>query len=1016
MAKRRTRAQKLQEKLDHSRTATDMNRTLGELMLTTRSRSDAARFMRALKKAVQPAVMRLGLSVLTTDDITRLGKDEIPPLEEINASVNALTDDINRAMYEIGDDIPEWVNYISDPTREKSLNDTIFASTLEGVNASFFPDVNAALAGDETLVDLVTRGAPKSDINARKAQIRVVYSYWDKLDPKGRDIYKKAFDRMRHNFDKRQRVLLEIIAKSGLEGSPDDSNTPLGRLMASVTQQFEETRRRGVYFPLMRFGEFWLRLGNKPEPEFMMFESAVARNIALEKLHERLVSENYNRSIEEMLEDGTISQGDGARGARQEIARDSVFLKEIFAKIDDAALGDKEALKDAIYEMYLHTLPEVDIRKQFSPRKGRTGFSTDALRSYIVSNMRTATQVARLKHIGDIRNAAADAYDAVRGRPNEAALTVIVDEMVTRATEEASPTMGSPGTINWDKLSGIANKAAFIWFLSSPKSALIQMTQLPIVGLPVLSAKYGTAATWATAARYMFLFNKVGISKLDSKGNIVSKIAPPNLGTSRYLNNHPNGAAMKAAWLDAQERGLFSSTFTADITQRGNIASASYSTPAARAGRATMTLMTGLFHHTERLSREIAFMSAYELAHAAAVKRGDDYPDAVAREEAQKSMYEALFNYTNYNKPRAFKNPVGKMTFQFLTYPLQMTSLLVRNFYGMLPLLDKKGKKEAATVFFGTLGMTAMFAGTTGMLGYSVFMGIAEGLREMMRDDDDEFYDSTDDGNPLGKRDLDLWFRTHFLPQYFGDGFAREAVQSGPISAATGIDFGSSTALNGLWFRDDSKAPTTERAVQEAMLGLFGPVGGLVQMGGKAFDEFERGNFSRGVENLLPAVFRNPVKAARLADEGLQTPSNQLQVVSPEHYTFGVLLAQSLGFSNLSVAEQQKVAVLKRRLAEEMEKDRGKVYEKIDRAVRMYDNNPTDSNDAAIERAFEEIEKYNMRYPQKIITMEGVQRALDQRRRNREEAIEGVLATDEMAPYVAEAMSIVGPDEGFENE
>jgi hypothetical protein len=557
----------------------------------------------------------------------------------------------------------------------------------------------------------------------------------------------------------------------------------------------------------------------------------------------------------------------------------------------------------------------------------------------------------------------------------------------------------------------VANKAAFIWFLSSPKSALIQMTQLPIVGLPVLSAKYGTAATWATAARYAFMFNKVGVSKLDSKGNIVSKFAPPNLGTSRYLNNHPNGAAMKAAWMDAQERGLFSNTFTSDITQRGNISSASYNSPAAKAGRATMTLMTGLFHHTERLSREITFMSAYELAHAAAVKRGDENPDATARDEAQKAMYDALFNYTSYNKPRAFKSSVGKLTFQFLTYPLQMTSLLARNFYGMLPLLNKEGKKEAATIFFGTLGMTAMFAGATGMLGYSVIMGMAEGLREMMRDDDDEFYDETDDGNPLGKRDLDLWFRTYFLPQYFGDGFARQAMQSGPLSAATGIDFGSSTALDGLWFRDDNKAPTTERAVQEAMLNLFGPVGGLVQMGGKAFDEFERGNFSRGVENLIPAIFRNPVKAVRLANEGLQTPSDQLQVVDPEQYTFGMLLAQSLGFSSLPVAEQQKVAVLLRRQAKEIQADRTKVFKKVDLAVQAYDENPTDSNEAAIERAYDEIEKYNMRYPQRPIRMDDVQRSLEQREKRRREAIEGVVATDELAPYVAEAMSRVGPEE-----
>jgi hypothetical protein len=37
-----------------------------------------------------------------------------------------------------------------------------------------------------------------------------------------------------------------------------------------------------------------------------------------------------------------------------------------------------------------------------------------------------------------------------------------------------------------------------------------------------------------------------------------------------------------------------------------------------------------------------------------------------------------------------------------------------------------------------------------------------------MRDEEDEDYDEDDEGNPLGRRSTDLWFRNWFIPNYFG--------------------------------------------------------------------------------------------------------------------------------------------------------------------------------------------------------------------------------------------------------
>ena len=116
-------------------------------------------------------------------------------------------------------------------------------------------------------------------------------------------------------------------------------------------------------------------------------------------------------------------------------------------------------------------------------------------------------------------------------------------------------------------------------------------------------------------------------------------------------------------------------------------------------------MMGFLFHHSERLSREIMFMSALELELDRLAQTNPNLsPEAAlsaATEKAVEITYETLFNYTLYEKPPVMKHPVGKIATQFLTYPLQMTSFLVRNFFGTIwPTISKEEKKAAGTKLF----------------------------------------------------------------------------------------------------------------------------------------------------------------------------------------------------------------------------------------------------------------------------------------------------------------------------
>jgi hypothetical protein len=407
-------------------------------------------------------------------------------------------------------------------------------------------------------------------------------------------------------------------------------------------------------------------------------------------------------------------------------------------------------------------------------------------------------------------------------------------------------------------------------------------------------------------------------------------------------------------------------------------------------------------------------MSAFELAYADAKQKGMDDKAAfdAATEKALKLTYDALFNYTQYNKPPPMKSAGGRLAFQFLTYPLQMTSYLVRNFYGMLPFLNKEEKKEAAIKFFGTLGMTGLFAGVTGFPLYSFIMGMAEGMRELLRDEEDEDYDKDDDGNPLGKRNLDLWFRNWFIPTYFGPGsnladalgldeeqaqtLAR-GVEMGPLSAYTGLNLGASTSLDGLWFRNDSPGDTSKEAFQNFVFGFTGPIGSVGLNIAAAFDDFNNGQLNRGFEKLSPAWLRGGLTAMRLSREGATTTTGD-KLTDPEFYTTGKLLAQTLGFGNTEVAQVQKANFMAKQMVVKMEKDRATLLNRFDVAIR--NGLETDSETDRAIKVLKDVAEFNKKNPMLMIEDEDIIRSLETRMKRRGQSYQGLSVREELIPYI----------------
>ncbi len=89
---------------------------------------------------------------------------------------------------------------------------------------------------------------------------------------------------------------------------------------------------------------------------------------------------------------------------------------------------------------------------------------------------------------------------SLKGRPDRDIIKLYTDEVAARAQQESTPDRNY-GIL--DKLAASGNSVVFYWMLSAPKSALIQFTQLPIIGNFVLNAAFGPVATTKVMSKYI---------------------------------------------------------------------------------------------------------------------------------------------------------------------------------------------------------------------------------------------------------------------------------------------------------------------------------------------------------------------------------------------------------------------------------------------------------------------------------------------------------------------------------
>lgn len=938
-----------------------------------------------LKGMGQEAIQAL-LYVLRTSDIIRWMGDKIPGLKEIDdftQKMAAMRTSMLDAYAKKTDGLAEWL--VAHKGGDKILGNAMHLARLKGVTPDAHATAIDAVAADPKIkaleaqindpaTDPVKLPSLKGQVTKRKNDIQVVYDAWAQLGKLegGHEMYKMVRQFYKDNYNLTRNLLDERIERlQELPGDVKDEKSPKGQLMAEI-RKMQEKDAIQEYFPLMRHGPVWLREAGA-DKGFILFDTPAQR-----ELYKIKKAREAGKSVEQMFTDNEMSEGNDITSLRRTSQRESSMLKNMFEIIDGAKMDETstEELKDQLYQTWLMTLPEASIRKQFLHAENVAGFSADVFRNFTESANRMASQIPRLKYADQMEAQITRARDSLAGNPEQAKLGLFVDAVSRRAVEQLNPP--TPNI-----LASLATRYAYYMLLTGAMSAAVQLVAVPVMIYPVMAARYGIGKASAKFAAYSNILNSMGYqAKMSPEHMPVVTISVAD--SARVKNNK----TLAKAYAELKERGLFAFTENNLLSQRGRTPlNATLNLP-KKVLRTTANIMSGLFSGSERVSREIASMMAFELHYEKTKNFEESIDKAIAAVQDNMGRYDAM------ERPEAFK--YAPVISQFKMYAANMTSFFIRHAYTSTQVMkDPKEAAESMKILAGVLMMGAMFHGLKGMPLYSTVGAVVEALSDLGEDDEEKRRRRAQ--NPLVYQNADLRFR-RFLQENFGP-VAADMLYSGPISSITDVNIGSRTSFDNLWFRGGQPAKTNKEAFNNFVLANIGPaVSGILGQAG-ALDDFENGHIERGLEKALPAFFKNPLVAGRLATEGAKTKAGDT-IIKKEDITAANILAQAAGSPPTRLARTQELGFELKGEYIKANQERTKILQRMNDAIL---NKEFTGEKKDLQPVINQIRQHNNKYPgmEKImIDGEAIDNTLNAALDARALTYKGVrIPTEDMLPY-----------------
>lgn len=612
-----------------------------------------------------------------------------------------------------------------------------------------------------------------------------------------------------------------------------------------------------------------------------------------------------------------------------------------------------DQLKQKIHQMSLSLFPETSVRKNLiASRKGTEGYMRDALQVFAIMSGRNASQIARIKHSGQIDNAFAEI------RKKQPSLSPDDQEKVSNITEELLSRVyrinNMPGLA--DRYANLANQLGFTWFLGlNPASAFINVTQVPVVTLPFLGARYGGAAVtelmraYKTVGTFMAknerIFKEGSISeRLDDLIELDAKTLKDQYGLTR-------DEVLMLRELDMLGR-LRSGIQIYDVSSVAELGG-EYAGSVSNAMHKVQKISGYMFQKAELINREVTALAAYRLARDKATRGATKPMDFKnAWEFAGKAIEQTQGAYTREQAPSLFLSPPLRVALMFKKFPMHMAAVYVRLFKDMADnSLTTAERKVALTQFTGMMGIMAAMAGVAGMPFYYILRDV---MNQVFGDEDDPY-------------SFDYELRKFLIQQLGNDAgnmMFRGVLGESGLDIGSRISYEASYLLGGteqlpflggvLGLRDVRSGENAEDKFKNIMVEMLGPGAGIVTGLFRGYEDIKQGEVLRGVEKMLPAFARNPLKAGRFATEGVLTARGDPII---EDITTYETIMQAFGFSPQRLSSQYKVNNQIKDLQREIEARRNSLMDQYFKALKAGDR-------TLLEEIRFEINQFNEANPQ----------------------------------------------------
>ena len=858
---------------------------------------------------------------------------------------------------------------------------------------------------------------------------------WDGLSPE----FKKIYEDVRKFYaDSVNEMVREM--KQRAMGLPKEERQAMIR---KINEQFGPDKLKQPYFPLRRFGTYWFQVGTGNFKEFYEFEGRLSRELAMRTRRQQLMKGNKQQQALA----GTIAKGNGISELYNRNIGTTQVLKDVQEIIDGVGAADvdelKTELKDSLNQLIYLLLPQQSMRKMFINRKAIQGASGDMLRVFATTAVHSAYQQSRFKYAEPFLNNLNNARDYVRQLPIDADTKAVYDDYIREVEARAKTILSNEDTSLLAKVAGKASEATFYFMLSAPFTSILNILGFTQITMPYIGGRYGYAKTNAVILKNFGRYFK----------SMPTRTINP-LREGRYMETSfpsiAEGGGLSPLMQRAADRfieeGQINISLTNDIFDIGDRPSDLYT------GKynAVKKAISGLFHQSERLNREVTLLTVFELAYdkfrnepkkdlrgvvardAAGnpVKNTDDEAFELAIAEAKDIAGLSLGDFTRQMKPRYFTSPLMSVLTKFKQYPVMATYAVARNFYFTFAapfrtkeIADFRKQLEADNLdpkvidqriaeaeaqrkqiyqegrrrLAGILGVTFLYGGIEAQPFFSTLVGpIVKMLGN--DDDDDEFFD------------WENWFRNYMeeeLGGYAGAMFEQlgidkekaaklgikvsEAVGRGVVPAITGGSLVDRVSLDpkNLWYREGRYSPDVRESIIENVIANAGPVVGLGFNWVDAYKLMQEGQYQRAFEKAAPAIVSKPVSAARLSEEGAKTKSG---VTLVDNFTATEIAMQAIGLQPQRLAQAQKKAIEAKEKEQKIEDRRNTIMNRL----WLERDNPE-----GFEVALEEANKFTERYPLRKIDYESIVESFEKRAKEIAEAEAfGAKITKKLRPEI----------------